>query len=55
MTLGSDMKGMSLDFFEPFTKAADEKKNLYVRYNISNNKNRYVYVCYENYDMSLYY
>lgn len=55
MILKSDMKGMSLDLFEPFAKKADEKKNLFVKYNITNNKKRYVDLTYENYDMRLYY
>ena len=55
MTLKSDMKGMSLDLFEPFAKRADEKKSLFVKYNITNNEKRYVDVTYENYDMRLYY
>ena len=41
MILKSDMKGMSLDLFEPFAKSADEKKNLLVKYNVTNNKKRY--------------
>ena len=46
---------MSLDLFEPFAKKADEKKNLFVKYNITNNKKKYVDLTYENYDMRLYY
>ena len=55
MILKSDMKGMSLDLFEPFAKRADDKKNLFVKYNITNNKKRYVDITFEDYDMRLYY